>query len=206
MVSVDKVLEFVEPVASEATRLLGITDPKNESESYTDSKILSCASIAFSQIESFIKRKILEDTYLERHRKVKYCVCLKHVPVVRVMLVKVKRNPFTSDQDVLEPGVDYILDNGELLFSNRCLLPVVDVTLVGGWSSLEEEIGLYNAFLVQTIAIYHRKESFGLTSLKMGGTTAGVGTVIPTDSGQLVDSARVSLEPFIYYGSAEDLM
>lgn len=207
MASIDQITDFVTPVALAATQVLGIAEAGGAvTPGYVDSNVLACAISSFTQIENFLRRRILEGDYTERHLGVRGEITLKHTPVSVIKEIRVRQAYLGTDATVLIENTDWVLVGQEVHLSGCLLFRIVEVDLTAGYPDVTEEAGLYNGLLAQTIATYHRKETLGLTSIRGGGPSSGAGAVTPSDSGQIVENARISLDPLIYYGSAEDMI
>jgi hypothetical protein len=205
MSNISDITDFVTPVALEATRLLGVSEVGGVvTPGYVDSNVLSCAISSFTQVENFLRRRILEGTYTERHLGVKEEIQIKHTPVSAISEIRVRQAYLGTDAYILVPDVDWVLMGQEVHLSGVVIFRIVEIDLIGGWTDVSEEASLFSGLLAQTIATYHRKETLGLSSIRGSGSSAG--SVVPSDSGQLVENARISLDPLVYYGTAEDLI
>lgn len=206
MSSISDITDFVTPVAAEATKILGVAELGGTvTPGYVDPLVLSCAVTAFTQVEAFLKRRILQGDYTERHLNVKGEVNLKHTPVSAIREVRVRQAYLGTDAYVLVKDTDWVLVGQEMHLSGVVLFRILEIDITGGWSDVTEEANLFNGLLAQTIATFNRKETTGLTQLR-GGGGQGAGVVIPTDSHQIVENARMSLDPLVYYGQADDMI
>lgn len=203
MASLEQIEDFLQPVALEATKLLNISPPEGEdAESFIDPKILICSRVAFSQVENFLKRSVIKNTYKERHGNICEDLYFKNFPVTKVTSVNIRAKMF-SEPSLLVVTEDYAFDRNKLFFTLPLHVGIVDVVLQGGFDSADEDSGLFYGLLQQTMANYNRKETTGLRTVNGGGESGGSVTV--SDAGGLVNAAKISLEPLVYYGNAEDL-
>ena len=128
-----------------------------------------------------------------------------------------------SDHDkftVLDPDEDYrlvrekrlviynLIKLGEIVGSTTQRINAY-VEYTGGYYTSEDIPIVHNALVMQTVANYNRIPALGLTQIEGGGGDAKGGRLLMNlnlvDAGQLLDSVKIMLDPFIYYGSAEDL-
>lgn len=208
MTSISDLTTFLAPVAKEVTDLLGLQPNSGYDSSYTDSKVVSLANVAFSQVENFLRRKILFGDHTEKYRGVCQELSFKNIPVTDVLEVRWKCH-MSVDWTVLVPiqdppvvdGYDYWFDTQSLYFKTLYIYNFLEVDLQGGFEDVTDDADLYNGLVLQTAALYNRKESLGLNVIH-GSTGKGS---IASDRGSLIENAKAALEPLVYYGSVEDL-
>jgi hypothetical protein len=205
MSSISDITDFVTPVAAEATKILGVAELGGTvTPGYVDPLVLSCAVSSFTQVESFLRRRILQGDYTERHLSVKEEILLKHTPVIDVTELRVRQAYLGTDAYILVPNIDWVRFNNEIHLSGVTIFRIVEIDITGGWSDVTDDANLFNGLLAQTIATFNRKETLGLTQLRAGGGTSA-GLTIPTEAPQIVENARMSLDPLVYYGTGDDL-
>lgn len=186
---------------------------------YLDDKVMSSAMTAFTQCETYIKRKLIKGTYKERYDRVGEEISLMTSPVISVTNVKF-RYPATTPPTfyTLVLNEDYYVERGIIYINNSNLMTniaslelgpfwtvvpfVLEVEYVGGYNTATADSGLFSGLVAQTVANFHRKETLGLATVRDNGG-GSVQQIANSDS--VVTSARDSWASLIYYGSGEYL-
>jgi hypothetical protein len=222
----DEIDSFVEPVVAEACDLLQLTAPETYAKVTTDSRVILCARAAYTQISNYLNRDLIYKQHYEEYFEEDTTITLRCVPVSEITLVSISDTRYSdvlTDPDaftVLDPDEDYRLvrEKRLVIYNLTNLAEIVGSTTqkinayveyVGGYYSTEDIPVVHNALVTQTIANYNRVPSLGLTQIEGGGGDAKGGRLLMNlnlvDAGQLLDSVKIMLDPFVYYGSAEDL-
>lgn len=221
--------DFLEVVVADACSLLQITEPGGSAFVTTDPRVLICARLAYTQITNYLNRNIMNDTQYEEYFDEDTLINLRCYPVDRVRTVKIIDNRYSdvlTDPDqftTLSATTDYRLIRNKRLeiynldtisealseFTSQFNAINVYVEYDGGWNSSDEEPLIHNALVTQTVANYNRIPALGLTQVEGGGSNVRGGRVLMNlnlvDAGELLDVVKMSLSPFVYYGSAEPI-
>lgn len=222
----DEIDSFVEPVVTEACDLLQLTAPETYAKVTTDSRVNLCARAAYTQITHYLNRDLIYKDHYEEYFEEDTTITLRCIPVSEITLVSISDTRYSevlTDPDeftVLDEDEDYrLVRQKRLVIYNLTKLSEivgsttqrinVYVEYTGGYYTSEDNTLVHNALVMQTVANYNRIPSLGLTQIEGGGGDAKGGRLLMNlnlvDAGQLLDSVKIMLDPFIYYGSAEDL-
>jgi hypothetical protein len=201
---------FIESVVEESCILLQIQNPATNTTATTDPRVNICARSAYSQIASYLNRDLIFDYFKEYYYDQDTRIALRMQPIAAVVKLCLIDDTFAgmlTDSTVmteLVADVDYTIRNNKDLILNSGLLglsaPIsIYVEYEGGFYDPSENPRIYEAFLLQTVANYNRMPILGVSEMSTtsGKVTAG------SNTGSLVDSARVVLDPYVYYGAAE---
>lgn len=202
--------ELLIPVVSSASRFLQITEADTDEIAESDPIVQLCASMAYSQITTFLNRKILAATYYEEYIDVESRFALRVTPVTSV-------TTFTLDEEDLLVG-----DEGYSIINNTITIGVGTspdksgvgtetfyspiVTYEGGVTNLLDHPDYLNALILQTVAVYNRKDTLGVIRVQAEGGSEihGTDTYNP-DAGDILEVVKSILNPYIYYGSVRDM-
>ena len=219
--------EFLESVVSDACSLLQLTEPNSSTFVTSDPRVLICARLSYSQITNYLNRSIMYGTQYEEYFDEDTIINLRCYPVTQVNTVKIIDNRYSgvlTDPDqstTLSSSTDYrLVRNKRLQIYNLDTIAEtlseftgdfnsinVYVEYDGGYSSSEEDPLIHNALVTQTVANYNRIPALGLTQIEGGGGNTKGGRVLMNlnlvDAGELLDAVKMTLAPFVYYGSAE---
>lgn len=219
--------DFLLTVVSDACSLLQLTEPNSSVFVTTDPRVLICARLAYTQVTNYLNRNIMNGTQYEEYFDEDSIINLRCYPVTQVTTVKVIDNRYSdvlTDPDqstTLSATTDYRLVRSKRLeiynlealtealyeFTSQLNSINLYIEYEGGWYSSEEEPLIHNALVTQTVANYNRIPALGLTQIEGGGSDVRGGRVLMNlnlvDAGELLDVVKMTLSPFIYYGSAE---
>lgn len=222
----DDIDSFVELVVTEACDLLQITQPETYAKVTTDSRVNLCARSAYTKISNYLNRDLSAANYFEEYFEEDTTIALRNYPITKINLVSVSDTRYSeilTDVDaftLLDPLTDYrLVKNKRLVIYNLTKLSEivgsrnqkinVYVEYTGGYSTSDEFPPLHNALVMQTVANYNRIPALGLTQIEGGGGDAKGGRVLMNlnlvDAGQLLDSVKVMLDPYVYFGSGEPI-
>ncbi|RLF42656.1 MAG: hypothetical protein DRN17_07480 [Thermoplasmata archaeon] len=203
--------ELLIPVVSNAAQLLQITEHDTEEIAVDDLTVQLSASVAYSQITSYLNRKILKATFIERYVETIGEFKLRNLPIGSITSV-------TESSTLLVEGIDYELVGGTLnLFSTS--VSTIDrsgidtettytptVEYVGGVSNLMDYPDFLNGLLLQTVAVYNRKDTLGIVRAQAkGGAEIHATDTYNPDAGDILEAVEMILQPYIYFGNAEEL-
>lgn len=223
----DEIDSFVESVVSEACDLLQMTSPESPyAKLTTDSRVNLCARLAYNQVRNYINRDLFYKQYYEEYFEEDTTIVLRCSPVESVELVQIsdtRYHEILTDPDaytILDPLTDYrLVRNKRLVIYNldkiveavgsRTQRINVYVEYTGGYYFTEDIAEVHNALVTQTVANYNRIPALGLTQIEGGGGDAKGGRLLMNlnlvDAGELLESAKVTLAPLVYYGSGESV-
>ena len=72
-------------------------------------------------------------------------------------------------------------------------------------SNLDEK-PILTGLILQTVAMYNRKDTLGIVRTQaQGGSEIHATDTYNPDAGDIVEAAEIILQPFVYYGSAKEL-
>jgi hypothetical protein len=222
----DDIDSFVEPVVTEACDLLQLTAPETYAKVTTDSRVNLCARAAYTQITHYLNRDLIYGEHYEEYFEEDTTINLRCIPVTEIASVSIMDTRYSEvltdpdDFTTLDPATDYRLVRQKrlVIYNLTTLSEIVGSTTqrinayveyTGGYLVSEDIPLVHNALVMQTVANYNRVPSLGLTQMEGGGGDAKGGRLLMNlnlvDAGQLLDSVKIMLDPFVYYGSAEDL-
>lgn len=217
---------FLESVVTEACSLLQLTDPNTNDTIITDTRVITCSRLAYTQITSYLNRGLLRKFRAEDYFEEDTTINLRCIPVssiddiVSVSISDTRYFEVLTDPDAfteLDPLTDFRLKgtNCLVIYNLEKIAEIVGsltqrinvhVEYTSGYSSTDEVPEIHNALVTQTVANYNRIPALGLTQIEGGGETKG-GRVLMNlnlvDAGQLLEAVCVSLSPYVYYGSGE---
>lgn len=210
---------FVVSVVKEACDLLQLQDTVTNTPALFDSRVNVCARQAYNQISMYVGRSLILDSFKENYHGEDAKIALRNYPITsvnKVVLIDDENIGILTDQQLkfeLIPEVDYVLLNNKSIvlnmpsiFSNNSDIKrtltflSVYVEYIGGFFESKEDNRLHEALIVQTVANYNRLPFLGISEISAGSA------VLKKDSPgeSLIESVRWILDPFVYYGSAED--
>ena len=202
--------DFLLPVVLNASRLLQIQEADTDEIAENDPIVQLCASMAYSQITSYLNRKLISATYYEEYIDVESRFMLRVTPVASI-------TSFTLDDELLDVG-----DEGYSIINNTITIGVgapPDMSGVGtetlyspiivyegGVVNLIDQPDFLNALILQTVAIYNRKDTLGVIRVQAEGGSEihGTDTYNP-DAGDILEAVVLILNPYVYYGSVRDM-
>lgn len=202
--------ELLIPVVSSAARFLQIQEADTDETAENDPIVQLCASMAYSQVTVYLNRKILSDTYYEEYIEVESRFMLRVTPVESI-------TTFNLDGEDLDPGEEtYSLINNTVTIGSGAPLdrsgvstenyytPII--TYVGGVTNLLDQPDFLNALILQTVAVYNRKDTLGVIRLQAeGGSEIHATDTYNPDAGDILEVVEQILNPYIFYGSVRDM-
>lgn len=189
--------DFLAKVVAEAAALKGIVDA-NKIIKEKDPTIAACARIAYTQICKVCRRPFHYGERIEYYDDYVGPMLLRSIPVDTQKPLKV----VVDGEEVLPSNIK-IVRNRLILYGDTVTntgnprYPNIEVTSTAGIKLLEENNTLFTATQMQTIANYHRRDTYGLSE------TSGEKGVArtPADSGEIIESVRILLDELIYNGT-----
>lgn len=209
---------FLVDVVSEACASLQLQKTNSQELATEDARVNSCAKTAYAMIVSYINRDLVKDTYTEYYFEEDTRFRLRNYPVSSIESVSFVDNPNSAnltDTEIGEPleeDVDYTLRLGkDLVISKDAVAKSVGdptkihvlVEYVGGYEFSTDVANLHLALVMQTIALYNRLPALGLSQIQGSNTASQMSVASSPDAGELLDSVKTILSPYVYYGAAE---
>lgn len=193
--------DFLKKVIAEVATMKNIVDAQKVVKE-NDAIVSMCAKIAYMQVCKFCRRPF---HYGERTEYFDYYTgptLLRSMPIDRAKVIKV----VVDGEDVPSSEVK-IIRNKFILYNDTKdnpqypRYPNIEFTSTGGIALLEDNNTLYTAVQMQTIANYHRRDTYGLSE------TSGEKGVArtPADSGEIIESVKQLLDELIYNGDGYTL-
>lgn len=200
----------LEPVVEQVIHLLQLTSADTDSIATTDPVVVISARNAYHQVVSYLNRDFLIGTHTERYDIGCGRITLKNTPVKKIL------NVWSIDSDLneelLDPDEDYEVIRNTYIKINSSFgddvttsflrgtssvrLVEIIVEYEGGYSSIPDAI--LSGIIIQTLANYNRISVVGVT--KVEGSKSSVSASHRQE--QLVQDAKVVLDPYRYYGTA----
>jgi hypothetical protein len=188
--------DFLIRVVADACEMKGIKDAQRVIKE-THPVMDACAKIAYSQITKYCRRPFHWGEREEYYESYVGPLLLRVMPVDKETPIAVYVNnvALTAEQYALV-GVRLVLfndtkyDPGDPRYLNTMVIYTAGIPLI------EANNTLYTAAVMQTIANYHRRDTYGLSQ------TSGEKGIAKTasDSGELIESVRQLLDQLIYNG------
>ena len=202
--------DFLLPVVIGASQFLQIREADTDEIEESNPIVQLCASMAYSQICTYLNRKLISATYYEEYIEVESRFMLRVTPVASI-------TTFTLDDEDLSPGDEtYSIINDTITIgagtapdrsgvsTETFYSPII--TYVGGMLNLIDHPDFLNALILQTVAVYNRKDTLGVIRLQAEGGSEihGTDTYNP-DAGNILDVVEQILNPYVWYGSVRDM-
>lgn len=189
--------DFLLKVVAEVAAMKGIVDA-NKVVKERDPTVVACAKVAYVQICKHCHRPFHYGARTEYYDDYVGPLLLRSMPIDRtqsMLVVQDGKDVAPSDVKIVRNRL--VLFNDTKVATGDPRYPNIEFTNSAGIKLLEENNTLYTATLVQTIANYHRRNSYGLSE------TSGEKGVAqtPADSGELIDSVKQMLDELIYNGT-----
>lgn len=212
------IITFLTPVIANASVILQLSPLSPD----LDLRVSAAASSALAMIEAYLNRSVTTQTYIDRYYEQDTLINLKVLPVSSITSVRFVDNPFGSSltdltlSDELVVDVDYELRYNKILVINPDSIvksignPArvhVEVAYVGGYDLSSDDSNLYNALVLQTVALYNRFPSLGVMTMSGNesssrGASGKMDLATTPDAGSLLETVEAILSPLIYYGDA----
>lgn len=214
---------FLGPVVQEACLVLQLRDPGTDALATTDSRVMSCSRLAYGMIVSYANREFVKDTYCEQYYEQDTTIRLRNLPIESISSVHFIDNPYldtltdpTVSRELVE-NIDFVVKrNKALTFTLESVTESVgtssrvhvEVEYIGGLTLSTDDSPLYTALVMQTVANYNRLPALGVASLQGNESTSrgasGQMTLASSpDAGDLLESVKTIVDPYVYYGTAE---
>ena len=186
--------DFLKKVVAEVAQLKEIVDAQRVVKE-ADATVAACARLAYTQICKKTRRPFHYGLRTEYYDTYTEPLLLRSFPIDR-------EKPFRVIEDGEEVLSFKIVKNKLIINeltrtdSGLVLLKDVEVSSYAGIKTCEENPTLFTAVHLQTIANYHRRDTFGLSQ------TSGEKGIAktPSDSGEIISSVEVLLDELIYMG------
>jgi hypothetical protein len=186
--------DFLTKVVAEVAALKGIVDA-NKVVKEKDPTVTACARIAYTQICKACRRPFHWGERTEYYDDYVGPLLLRSMPIDRTkpMLLLIDGEEVTDFKIVRQRLVIYEDDK---VNTGNPRYPNIEFTSTAGIKLLEDNNTLYTATQVQTIANYHRRDTYGLSE------TSGEKGIArtPADTGEIIESVRQLLDELIYNG------
>lgn len=187
---------FLKQVTAEVAQIKGIEDA-NHVVKEADPTVAACARLAYTQICKRVKRPFHYGTRTEYYDTYTEPLLLRSIPIDREkpLRVVVDGAELRADEIKVKRG-RLVLQDLDQKESGLNLLSDIEVISTAGVLTCEENPTLYSAVLMQTIANYHRRDTYGLSQ------TSGEKGIAktPADSGEIIASVEQLLDELIYLG------
>ena len=186
---------FLATVIAEVASLKGLVDA-NKVVKEKDPTVAACAKIAYTQVCQACNRPFHYAERTEYYDDYIGPTLLRSFPVDRMksMLLTIdgeEETEFKITRNRLVIRDDTKTNTGSPRYPN------IEFVFTGGIKLIEENNTLYTAVMMQTIANYHRRDSYGLSE---SSGEKGIART-PSDSGEVIDSVRQLLDKLIYNGT-----
>jgi hypothetical protein len=189
--------DFLRKVIAEVATLKNIVDAQKVVKE-TDATVTACAKIAYIQICRFCRRPFHWGARTEYFDYYTGPTLFRTIPLDR-----------TQPIQVIQDGVEVTTDNYKIVRNSLVLYndtvdsvgnpryPNIEFSSTAGIKLIEDNNTLYTAVMMQTIANYHRRDTYGLSE------TSGEKGVArtPADSGEIIESVKQLLDELMYNGT-----
>jgi hypothetical protein len=188
--------DFLKQVVAEVAQLKGIADA-NGIVKESDATVAACARLAYTQVCKKVRRPFHYGMRTEYYDNYTGPLLLRSTPVDREKPLRVLEDGTELQKDEIKLSKNKLIlrgntkdDSGIVSLSN------VEVISYAGIKTCEENLTLFTAVHLQTIANYHRRDTFGLSQ------TSGEKGIAktPADSGDVIASVEALLDDLIYMG------
>lgn len=188
--------DFLKKVIAEVAALKNIVDAQKVVKE-TDATVTACAKIAYTQICKFCRRPFHWGARTEYFDVYTGPTLLRSLPLDRTQPILV-----IQDGTELKTTEYKIVRNRLILYDDLTdsvgnpRHPNIEFVSTGGIKLIEDNNTLYTAVMMQAVANYHRKDTYGLSE------TSGEKGVArtPSDSGEIIESVRQLLDELQYNG------
>lgn len=216
--------DFLGQVVEEACYSLQIQARDSNEYVTEDPRVLLCAKAAYAMIVSYINRSLVKDTYNEYYFEEDTRIRLRNNPVESITQVNFVDNPYSVEltltdmsSDLVE-DVDYTLRlNKDLLIAQEALSQSIGdsdrvhilIEYIGGIAYSVDDPNIHLALVMQTIALYNRLPVLGISQMQGNestsrGASGQMNLASSPDAGDLLDTVKTILAPYVYHGSAEN--
>jgi len=222
---------FLNNFISSTITVLQISDSSLDSVSDDDPLVRQLAKIAYSQIVGYCNRYFEKKVSVEEYHNVisNSRIRLRNTPVSSVATVMVNDTLLVLGTDYLvlgdslkflnlprQLGDGYLGDfayAGGVSYRDK-VYPLSNVSIkgqdvlvqyTGGYSYAEENNDLFSALLLQTIALYNRRSTLGMSAVSGVNGTRGSSQISgASDSGDLLESVQGILTGLINFSDVDD--
>jgi hypothetical protein len=190
-------VDFLTTLIAEAAELQGVLDSSGAAKTTHPVMTLS-AKLAYAQLCStkatrrpfhYGLRTEYYDTYTEP-------LLLRTTPIDTTKPIRIVVAGIESAPDAYSISRNYLMLGGSVGGTSDVLYESIDVIAYSGIKTLEENMVLYNAVLLQTLATFHRIPTLGLLSIQGEN---GVRTV-SSNSGEIIDAVKPMIADLEYMG------
>lgn len=188
--------DFLTQVVAEAAQIKGIEDSQHVVKA-ADPTMTAMARLAYTQICKKVRRPFHYGYRTEYYDAYTGPLLLRSTPVDREKPLRV----LVAGEE-LERG-NIVISRNRLILNGLTredaglvLLSGIEVMSWAGIKLCEDNQTLYTAVLLQTIANYHRRNTYGLTQTS---GEKGIAST-PADSGEIIASVEALLDELIYPG------
>lgn len=214
---------FLAPAVQDACAALQLQDRTTDQILTTDSRVALAAKMAYAMISSYTNRQFIKDTYTEYYLEADTRIRLRNYPISIVYTVQLVDNPHsdiltdpTMSAELVEDTDFSVRGDKDLIFSLDSLssLSVGDsshvhvyVEYIGGYVLSSDEHIIHLCLVTQTIANYNRLPVLGLAQLQGNestsrGASGQINLAASPDAGDLLESVKTMLAPYVYQGEA----
>ena len=176
------------------------------------------SQMAYAQISAYVNRPLINDTYIEYYAQVGSILKLRTLPIDSITSI------YTGHllDTLIESSYYTLIGSKEIRFSIGVTgfaygyepgdMEDIEmkVTYIAG-TDLSDDVGskqYHDALVLQTIGIWNSKDVLGVLSVFMGphGNIVKIPNTAVKGGDELVPQARSIIEPYVYYGQAEDML
>ena len=209
--TLEDIKTFMAPVKAEAANIIQLMDA--DGDPAVDNVALSSAAVlTYGQVAAYTNRDFALTTFVDRYFNIPCRMELRCLPVVSVTEVKYEDTILVEDTDYeIEGNFLKFVGSGANVFvygvdevdvANDYLYSELKISYSAGLATADLDYQLYTALTFQLVANYRRRDIVGLSKVLLAGPTAHSAEV-SSDTGQIVQSARIILDKLIYYGDFE---
>lgn len=212
---------FLESVVASSAEILQIHD-RGSDESYeidSSNRLVGfLAGLAYGQMKSHLNRELARTSFIDIYPRMinGEVLSVRQYPVKSITSVILGGTTLVEGEDYILEGRRYIKIGGSgtnfdaaFVVGDTPLYAAKDlrVEYEGGWEEALENRELHAGLVAQTIALYHRKDTLGVGSIKGssfdGSSAAGSISLSPLDpdAGGIVVAARLSVDRLRFYGA-----
>lgn len=189
--------DFLAKVVADVAALKGIVDA-NKVIKEKDPVVAACARIAYVQICKHCRRPFHYGERTEYYDDYVGPLLLRSIPIdsQKPMTVVQADEVVAPDRFKIKKGRLILYEDTKVNTGNP-RYPDIEFTYTGGIKLIEDNNTLFTACQMQTVANYHRRDTYGLSE------TAGEKGIArtPADSGEIIESVRLLLDELIYNGT-----
>ena len=180
------------------------------------------AKISYGQLLGFLNRSVALGDFIDIYSRIlpDEIIQIRNFPVETVSSVLLNGETLVENEDYILEGGKYFQLIGNYGSSSDIYTQAftkglqgldsqkaLRITYKGGWEEAKDNPEVLAGLVLQTVGLYHRKDTLGVGSIKgasfNGSSAAGSISLSPLDpdAGGLLLSARISVERYKFYGA-----